>query len=149
MADPFADGLVTSLARPAGNITGNTFLGPELGPKNLQLLKEVVSQISRVAVLQHPGVYSERTMQNMLTELDTAAKASAVELQAFSASGHEDFDIAFRAIINARMNALLVLPSPMFYAHFHHLVELSVAHRLPTMYYFKEAVWRRSGRDAP
>jgi ABC-type uncharacterized transport system substrate-binding protein len=140
MADPFADGLVTSLARPEGNITGNTFLGPELGPKNLQLLKEVVPQVSRVAVLQHPGVYSERTMQNMLTELDRAAKASAVDLQVFSAPGHEKFDDAFRAIINARMSALLVLPSPMFYVHFHQLVAQSAVHRLPIMYYFKEAV---------
>ena len=140
MADPFADGLVTSLARPEGNITGNTFLGPELGPKDLQLLKEVVPEVSRVAVLQHPAVYSERTMQRMLTELNRAAKASAVELQIFSAFGHKEFDDAFREIADARTGAVLVLPSPMFYAHFHRLVELSAEHRLPTMYYFKEAV---------
>src|SRR5262249_41632608 len=102
MADPFADGLVTSLARPEGNITGNTFLGPELGPKNLQLLKEVLPEVSRVAVLQHPAVYSERTMQSMLAELDRAAKASAVELKVFSASGPKDFDDVFRAIVDAR-----------------------------------------------
>ena len=64
---------MTSLARPEGNITGNTFLGHEVDPKNLQLLKEVVPQISRVAVLQHPGVYSERTMQNMLTAIERQA----------------------------------------------------------------------------
>ena len=140
MADPFADGLVMSLARPEGNITGNTFLGPELGPKNLQLLKEVVPQVSRIAVLQHPGVYSQRTMRSMLAELDRAAKASAVELQVFSTSRHEEFDEAFRLIINAGLGALLVLPSPMFYAHFDRLVELPAVHRLPTMYYFKDAV---------
>ena len=66
MADPVADGLVTSLARPGGNITGNTFLAPELGPKRLQLLREVLPRVTRLAALQHPGVYSERTMQDML-----------------------------------------------------------------------------------
>jgi len=140
MADPFADGLVTSLARPEGNITGNTFLGPELGPKNLQLLKEVLPQITRVAVLQHPAVYSERTMQSMLAELERAAKASAVELQVFSASEPKVFGDVFRAIGDARTGALLVLPSPVYYANFHRLVELSAVHRLPTMYYFTEAV---------
>ena len=76
MADPVADGLVVSLARPGSNVTGNTLLGPELGPKRLQLLREVIPQVSRVAALQHPGVYSERTMQNMLKELERTAASS-------------------------------------------------------------------------
>jgi len=139
MADPFADGLVTSLARPGGNITGNTFLGPDLGPKNLQLLKEVLPQVIDVAVLHHPAVYSERTMQRMLAELERVAKASAVELQLFSAFGPKDFDDVFRAIVDAQAGALLLLSSPMFYANFGRLVELSAIHRLPTMYYFKDA----------
>src|SRR4029450_10256786 len=62
MADPARDGLVASLARPGGNITGSTFLGPELIPKRLGLLKEVAPGASRVAILWHPGVYSELTM---------------------------------------------------------------------------------------
>ena len=61
VGDPIAEGLVTSLARPGGNITGTTFLGPELVPKRLALLREVLPQISRVAVLWHPGAFSERT----------------------------------------------------------------------------------------
>jgi putative ABC transport system substrate-binding protein len=65
MADPVADGLVTSLARPGGNVTGTTFLGPELVAKRLQLLREVVPELSSVAVLWHPNAYSERTMAGM------------------------------------------------------------------------------------
>jgi len=103
-------------------------------------LKEVLPQITRVAVLQHPAVYSERTMQSMLAELERAAKASAVELQVFSASEPKVFGDVFRAIGDARTGALLVLPSPVYYANFHRLVELSAVHRLPTMYYFTEAV---------
>jgi putative ABC transport system substrate-binding protein len=74
MADPARDGLVASLARPGGNITGSTFLGPELIPKRLGLVKEVVPRASRVAVLWHPGVYSEPTMQDMLKETKVAAQ---------------------------------------------------------------------------
>jgi ABC transporter substrate binding protein len=66
MADPVADGLIASLARPGGNVTGNTFLGPELEPKRLQLLREIAPQATHIAALQHPGVYSEATMQHML-----------------------------------------------------------------------------------
>ena len=61
MADPVADGSVASLARPGGNVTGNTFLGPELMPKRLQLLREIVPGTDRMAALVHPGVYSEGT----------------------------------------------------------------------------------------
>ena len=65
MADPVADELVASLARPGGNVTGTTFLGPELVAKRLQLLREVVPGLSRVAALWHPNAYSERTMAGM------------------------------------------------------------------------------------
>ena len=74
MADPVANGLVASLAHPGGNITGNTFLGPELGPKRLQLLKEIVPTATRFAALQHPKVYSDCTMQYMLSEMEEKAR---------------------------------------------------------------------------
>src|SRR5215475_15206482 len=70
MADPVRDGLVASLSRPGGNVTGATFLGPQLIPKRLGLLKEVVPAASGVAVLWHPGVYSERTMGDMVEETE-------------------------------------------------------------------------------
>jgi putative tryptophan/tyrosine transport system substrate-binding protein len=140
MADPVADGLVASLARPGGNITGNTFIGPELGPKRLQLLRVVVPAATRIAALQHPGVYSELTMQNMLTEMEEKAQESGVELQVFSASGPGDFDAAFEAMVKGRAEALEIFPSPMFYVSYRSLVDLAARHQLPTMYAFREAV---------
>jgi putative tryptophan/tyrosine transport system substrate-binding protein len=140
MADPLADGLIASLARPGGNITGNTFIAPELGPKRLQLLREIVPAVTKIAALQHPGVYSERTMRNMRTEIEENTKESGLELQIFSASGPNDFDGAFEAMVKARVGALVVFPSPMFYVNYRRLVDLAASHRLPTMYVFREAV---------
>jgi ABC-type uncharacterized transport system substrate-binding protein len=140
MADPVADGLIASLAQPGGNVTGNTFLGPELEPKRLQLLREVVPAASRIAALQHPGVYGEATMRNLLANIEVAAKASGVKLQIVGASGPNDFDSAFEAMVTERADALIVLPSPMFYLNYRHLVELAATHRLPAIYVFKEAV---------
>ena len=76
MGDPVRDGLVASLARPGGNITGTTFLGPELVPKRLSFLRELLPTISRVAVLWHPGAFSEPTIREMLNEVAQAARTS-------------------------------------------------------------------------
>jgi putative ABC transport system substrate-binding protein len=138
MADPVADGLVTSLARPGGNITGNTFLAPELGPKRLQLLREVVPGVRRVAILQHSGVYAERTMQNILEGIKSAALG--IELQVLEATGPNDFDAAFAAMAKAHAGALIVLPSPMFYINYRRIVDLAAKHRLPAMYVGREFV---------
>jgi putative tryptophan/tyrosine transport system substrate-binding protein len=140
MADPVADGLVASLSRPGGNLTGNTFIGPELGSKRFQLLRELVLGITRIAGLQHPGVYGERTMRNMLVETQESAKASGVEFQVFDAMGPNDFDAAFEAMVKARDGALMVFPSPMFYVNYRRLVDLAASHQLPTMYVSKEFV---------
>src|SRR5260370_14116938 len=112
-ADPVADGLIASLAQPRGNVTGNTFLAPELGPKRLELLREVVPGVRSVAVLQHPGVYGERTMRDMLDGIRAAAVA--IELQVLEARGPNEFDTAFSAMAKARAGALIIFPSPMFY----------------------------------
>jgi putative ABC transport system substrate-binding protein len=140
LADPVADGLVASLARPGANVTGNTFIGPELGPKRLELLKEVVPAITRIAALQHPGVYSERTMQTMLTEVEEKARETGTQLQLFSASRPEDFDSTFEAMVKARAEALTILPSPMFYVNHRRLVDLAANRGLPTIYPWREAV---------
>jgi putative tryptophan/tyrosine transport system substrate-binding protein len=102
MADPVADGLVASLSRPGGNLTGNTFLGPELGSKRFQLSRELVPGITRIAGLQHPGVYSERTMRNALLEVQERARESGVGFQVFDVMEPNDFDAAFEAMVKAR-----------------------------------------------
>jgi putative ABC transport system substrate-binding protein len=81
MADPVDDDLVASLARPGGNVTGTSFLGPQLVTKRLQLLSEVVPQHSRVAVLWHPRAYSDRTMDGMVREAEQAAHTLGMQLQ--------------------------------------------------------------------
>jgi len=140
MADPARDGLVASLARPGGNITGSTFLGPELIPKRLALLKEIVPGASRVAVLWHPGVYSERTMGDMVKQTETAAQRLALRLQFVGAAGASDFDRGFAAMSSDRADALLVFPSPMLYLEHRRIVDLAAKHRLPTVYPWREAV---------
>jgi putative ABC transport system substrate-binding protein len=140
MADPARDGLVASLARPGGNITGSTFLGPELIPKRLGLLKELVPGAIRVAVLWHPGVYGERTMTNMLKETEVSAQALTLQLQLQGVEGPVDFDGAFQAMLKDRADALLVFPSPMLYLEYRHIVDLAGKNLLPAVYPWREAV---------
>jgi putative ABC transport system substrate-binding protein len=140
MADPVADGLVASLARPGGNITGSTFLAPELVPKRLQLLKEAVPGASRVAVLYHPGVYSEHTMTDMLKGTEGAARTLGVQLQLLGAQGPDDFDRAFSAMRRGRAEALILFPSPMLFYERSRIVDLAAKHRLPAIYHNREAV---------
>ena len=90
MADPVEDELVTSLARPGGNVTGTAFLGPELVSRRLQLLKEIVPRLSRVVVLWHPRAYGERTMASMLKEIEIAAQSLGTKLQLVPAGSPDD-----------------------------------------------------------
>src|SRR5207245_4157305 len=114
MADPVEDDLVASLARPGGNLTGTTFLGPELVAKRLQLLKQVVPQLSRVAVLWHPRAYGDRTMAGMLKEIESAAQSLGIQIQLVSAANPDGIADAFAAMVKERAAALTVFPSPMF-----------------------------------
>src|SRR4030088_493356 len=95
MADPVEDELVASLARPGRNITGTTFLGPELIAKRLQLLRDVVPGLSRVAALWHPSAYGERTMAGVFRGIEGAARSLAMQLQLVPASRPDDFVSAF------------------------------------------------------
>jgi putative ABC transport system substrate-binding protein len=99
MADPVGDELIASLSRPGGNITGNTFLGPELIAKRFGLLKEAFSGVSRVAALWHPSAYGKRTMETMLRETESAAQASGLRLQLVPAVGPGDLDDVFVAML--------------------------------------------------
>ena len=140
MADPVEDDLVASLARPGGNVTGTTFLGPELVAKRLQLLSEVVPQHSRVAILWHPRAYGDRTMAGMLKEAERAAVALGIQLQFVPATSPEDITGAFSLMIRERADALSVFPSPVLFAAYGRIAGIAAEKRLPTIYAAREGV---------
>jgi len=140
MADPVGDELVSSLARPGGNVTGTTFLGPELVSKRLQLLKEIVPHLSRVVVLWHPQAYGERTMAGMLKEIESAAELIVVELRLVPAMSPADLDTAFAAIASERADGLIVFPSPMLFSQYARIANFAADNRLPAMYAAREAI---------
>jgi putative tryptophan/tyrosine transport system substrate-binding protein len=138
MADPVADELVASLAQPGGNVTGTSFLGPQLVTKRLQLLGEIVPQHSRVAVLWHPHAYSDRTMAGMVEEAERAAQTLGMQLQFAPANGPVEIDNALSAVTSEHVDALCVFPSPMLFAEYGRIVEIVAAKRLPTIYAARE-----------
>ena len=140
MGDPVGDGLVARLARPEGNITGLTFLGPELVPKRLALLKEALPAASRIAGLWHPGAYGERTMSDMMEKAEAAAPTLGLQLQLVAVQGPDEFDRAFSIIVEARSDALMVFPSPMLFTERRRIVDLATKHRLPSMSMAREFV---------
>jgi putative ABC transport system substrate-binding protein len=140
MADPVEDEFASSLARPGGNVTGTTFLGPELVSKRLQLLKEIVPGLSRVVVLWHPRAYGERTMAVMLKEIESAAQSLGAKLQLVPAASPTDLGDAFAAMTAERADALIVFPSPMLFSQYSRIVTFAADNRLPAMYAAREAV---------
>jgi putative ABC transport system substrate-binding protein len=140
MADPVGDGLVASLARPGGNITGLTFLGAELVPKRLELLKQALPKVSRVAVLWHPGAFGERTTSDMLKATEDAARTLGVQLQLVEVRSPDELDRAFATMMRKRADALFVFPSPMFFGERRRIVDLAAKHRLPSMSNAREFV---------
>src|SRR6478752_10369132 len=140
MADPVEDELVSSLARPGGNVTGTTFLGPELVSKRLQLLKEILPGLSRVMVLWHPRAYGERTMAGMLKETETAAQSLGVKLQLVPAASPVDLGSAFAAMTAEQADGLIVFPSPMLFGQYSRIVTFAASKRLPAMYAAREGV---------
>jgi ABC-type uncharacterized transport system substrate-binding protein len=138
MGDPVEDGLVASLARPGGNITGLTFLGPELVTKRLGLLKQALPNASRIAALWHPGAFGERTTRDMLQATNAAARTLAVELQLLEVRGADEFDRAFSAMTRNRADALIVFPSSMLFFERKHIVDLATKQRLPSIFGAKE-----------
>src|SRR5215469_6559923 len=140
MADPVEDELVASLARPGGNVTGTTFLGPELVSKRLQLLKEIVPRLSRVVVLWHPHAYGERTMAGMLKDIESAAQSTGTKLQLVPAANPDDLNSAFAAMATERADGLIVFPSPMLFSQYSRIVIFAANNRLPAMYAAREGV---------
>jgi putative ABC transport system substrate-binding protein len=129
-ADPLGNRLVTSLARPGGNVTGLSTLSPDLVGKQLQLLKEAVRRLSRVAVLSnptHPG------HPRSLRETEVAARSLKVRLQILEARAPTELAAAFSAVTKESADALLLLGDPMFFGERTRIVELAAKNRLPLM----------------
>jgi putative ABC transport system substrate-binding protein len=137
--DPVASGLVTSLARPGGNVTGLSSLNRDLMSKRLEQLKQAVPKVSRVAVLWHPDE-RERPGKDIRKEAEISAATMGVLLQFVEARGPADFDRAFSEMTMARAGALTVLPSSTFYTVRRRLVDLAAKNALPAMYPWRECV---------
>jgi putative tryptophan/tyrosine transport system substrate-binding protein len=135
--DPIEAGLVQSLARPGGNATGMTFLAYELVGKRVELLKEAVPRVSRVAVLANPAHPGE---QRELQETQTTARALGTTLQYHQVRDTADFDGAFDAMIKQKANALLVFPDALTNAHREQIAAFATKQRLPSMFGWKEYV---------
>jgi putative ABC transport system substrate-binding protein len=140
IGDPVQDGLVTSLARPGGNITGTTFLGPELVPKRLAIFKELLPAMSHIAVLWNPGAFGEQTTNDMLKQVTETAGGLGLQLQLVEARTPDDFENVFSNIANGHAEGMFQFPSPMFFSQRKRLVDLVAEHRLPAMYNAREFI---------
>jgi putative ABC transport system substrate-binding protein len=135
--DPVGNGFVASLAHPGGNITGLSTLSAELSGKRLELLKEIVPRVSRVAVF---GTSAVPVTARALKEMELAAGALGVQLQYFDVPGPQDIEIAFQAAIKGRPDAVITLSSAILTSHRKQLTEFAAKNRLPTMFISKEFV---------
>jgi putative tryptophan/tyrosine transport system substrate-binding protein len=130
MGDADGYGFVASLARPAGNITGLSFQSDALSGKWLELLKEALPSLSRVAVL-----WEATSSVKQLRAIESFARSIGVQLHVLEVHGPEDFDGAFAAAQTAQAEGLVILASIVFTTHRQHLAELAAIHRLPAIYY--------------
>jgi len=130
-SDPVANGFVASLARPGGNITGLSRLAPELSGKRLEILREVVPKLSRVASI---GTSTQPGYAQVIRELDLVAKAFKVQLQHLEVQTPKDIETAFRAASKGRADGVLTLDSGILFSHGARIVDLAVKNRVPAIY---------------
>ncbi len=134
IGDPVAAGLVDNLARPNGNLTGFSIVAPELGGKRLELLKEIVPNVSAVSVLLN---VRNPQSQIELKEMRTAAQAMGLQLYPAEISTEVGLEDAFAAINKAPVRALVVLTDPILFSRRKRTVELTHSYKLPAMYFFQ------------
>jgi putative tryptophan/tyrosine transport system substrate-binding protein len=139
VGDPVGTGLVASLARPGGNVTGLTFLGTDLTGKQLALLKEAIPSAGRVAIFANPDNASHAPR---LREAEVAAHTLKTQVHVFQVRGPAEIDSAFAAVASKRLDALLLLADPLFTQQSGRLAQLSVRARLPAIYGLREYVER-------
>ena len=140
-SDPVASGLVESLARPGGNVTGGAIQTPDLLGKCLEQLRRALPGAGWIAVLWQPGALGDRgDEKGMLQDAEVAARARGMRLQFVEARRPADFARAFEEMTKAQADALAVLPSPMFTLERGRLVELAAKNRLPAVYPWRDFV---------
>src|SRR5262245_8252987 len=135
--DPARLGLVGSLGRPDGNLTGINFLNAELTARRLELLRELVPGASRIAVLFRPG---GANTEAPLRDMDLAARAMGLRIQVLNASNSREIDTAFEALARERPDALLVTPDPFFRSRRMQLTHLATRHAIPAAYALRDYV---------
>jgi putative ABC transport system substrate-binding protein len=140
VGDPVGSGLVTSLARPGGNMTGVSVLGPDIGVNQLELLKQAVPGAARVAVLWNP---TNPAAGAVWRELQRAAPGVGVLLHAVAVQQPEAFDSAFAAIRAAQVDALHVLQDHLLFSHRTQIVDFAAQSKLPAIYMYRE--WADAG----
>jgi len=137
VSDPVGSGLVASLARPGGNITGLSGVGPELSGKRLELLKEVILKLSRVAVFGNPTTPANA---QSLREMERTAGELGVKLQYLEVQSPKEIEPALLAASKGRAQAVLINRTPVSAVHYARIAELAIKNRLPTMYADREFV---------
>jgi ABC-type uncharacterized transport system substrate-binding protein len=135
IGDPVAAGLVESLARPGGNATGFSIVAPDLSGKRLELLKEIVPEVSPVAVMLNT---KNPQSQFELKEMQTAAQAMGLQLHPVPVSPQDTLEGAFAAMKQASVRALIILTDPIFFSQRRRIVELAAQTQLPAMHFFQE-----------
>ena len=133
--DVVGSGIVASLARPGGNVTGVISLTSELGGKRLELLQQLIPRVSRVAILRDPD---NRGTRAFVSDAERAAKSLGINLQVVSVHGHKDLDGAFLAMKRAHIDAVMFAENTAFIAYRQDVGDLAVMHRLPMMAPAKE-----------
>ena len=133
--DPVADGLVASLARPGGNVTGFSMLGAQLEPKRLELLTDLVPQARVIAYLVNPTL--PRT-EGVIRDMQEAARTKRVQLQILKVGTETEIDAAFEALVQRDAGGLVVARDPFFFSRREQLVERVARHAIPAIYAFRE-----------
>lgn len=126
--DPVMSGLIEDYRRPGGNVTGVTYLSPQLAAKRLELLKEMLPALSRVAVLQDPGHFD-----TYYRDMQPVAQALAIRMQPFDVTNAKEIEAAFAAAEKARAEALFIVPSRLIVLQAKRIIELAQKARLPVM----------------
>jgi putative ABC transport system substrate-binding protein len=132
--DPVAEGLVASLARPGGNVTGVTFIAVELHPKRLELLSEMVPQARVIALLVNPN---NASAERVMREVQEAARTKGLQLLILKAGSESEIDAAFATLVELQAGALLVGSDPFLNSRSDQLVALAARHAVPAIYAFR------------